>query len=149
MNKKAFLLLALSVFFFSVQCRHRAEYAGDQSAYNEKAGESLAVSAKWMKYKELKVDMGIQITNGYKHAVILKHHEFHVEMDGDKGYLSSPRAATFEMEPGETISREMTFRFDKEKSRKGPVRLIINKIQVGPLEKPGKELPSVSLDLPL
>jgi hypothetical protein len=148
MNRLAILLSALA-FLFSVQCRHRVDYPADKSVYNEKSGESLEVRGKWMKYKGLKADIGLQIRNDYKHTIVLKNHEFHVEMDGDKGYLSSPRAATFEMEPGETISREMTFRFDKERDRKGPLKLIISKIQVGPMEKPGKALPDAILELPL
>jgi|GEM_PF-5278337 len=149
MNKFLILVSSLVLFIFNVQCRHRVDYPSDVAAHNEKSGASLEVRAKWMKYKDLKVDMALDIRNDYKHAIILKNHEFRIEMDGDKGYLTSPRAATFEMEPGETIHREMTFRFDRERDRKGPVKLIINKIQVGPLEKPGKDLPSVTLEMPL
>ena len=149
MNKLAIFVSALVLFVATVQCRHRIDYPGNQIVYNEKPNESLEVRAEWMKYKGLKVDMMLRIRNDYKHPVVLKHHEFKVEMDGDKGYLRSPRAATFEMEPGETSVREMTFRFDQERDRKGPVKLMIHDIRLGPLENPGKELKSLVMELPL
>ncbi len=68
---------------FSVQCRHRVEYA-DRTSHSEKAGDSLEVRALWMKYKEVKVDMGLKIRNDYKNVIILKHHEFHIEMNGTR-----------------------------------------------------------------
>ena len=149
MNKKLILISALVFFMCNVQCRHRIDYPGDLSTYNEASGNSLQVSAKWMKYKEKKVDMGVEIRNNYKHTIVLKNHEMRIEMNGDKGYLTSPRSATFEMEPGEVIRRDLVFRFDQEKPRSGPVKLIITKVTSGTVEKPGKELPTAILVMPL
>jgi len=148
-KRPALLLSGLVLFIATVQCRHRVDYPSTQVVHNEKANESLEVRAEWMKYKELKVDMMLRLRNDYKHTLVLKNENFKVEMDGDRAYLRSPRPATFELEPGESIGREMTFRFDRERDRRGPVKLMITNIHSGTIEKPGKELKPVVMELPL
>lgn len=142
------LVFSAALILFSVQCRHKMDYPSDVAAFNTKSAERLEVRAKWMKYKGDKIDLGVQIVNAYKQALVLKYQDFTVEMSGDTAVLTSPRGATFEIEPGETMNRELTFRFPAEKDRPGPVKLHIRKIQYGPMEKPGKDVPSIELELP-
>lgn len=138
------------VLVCTVNCAsRRMEYGGSQTRSNEKAGESLEVRVDWLKDKEKAVDMGIVLQNNYKQVITLKYHDMKLELAGEKPILHRPKPGTFELQPGETATRELIYKFFGEpKQRPGPAKFTITNIHAGPMEKPGKKLPDIVMELP-
>lgn len=146
---KKLMLFVSFILFCTVHCAHRMEYGASQIKSNETANQSLEARVNWLKDKEDAVDLQVVLRNDYKQVITLKYHEMKLELGGEKPALVNPRPGTFELQPGESATRELVFRFFGEpKKRPGPAKFTITNIMAGPMEKPGKKLPDVVMELP-
>lgn len=133
----------------TMACAHeKISYLRDNSASTEKDQKGLVVTIQWIKWKGDKFDVQYWIENRYDHKVILRENAFGFTYEGTQGALRR-KQRVFEYNPGQTDKFYLTFDFPGKVPPTGTATVTIDPVNEGDLEKIGKKVGDIKLQMPV